>query len=383
MLACVSRRTPAVFHACAIAAAVIFAFGTIGRANIIRWDDGKTIPGTEDITLGQDTNLSGRGRNLRFADLATESLSGSSFAGANLSHAHFHPNAATGGGGRGSPPPLTDLSNVNFTGATIRFADFSGSEGLTEEQLAFTASYLHHNLNHVDLATLDMEDWNFSRQGLFAADLASADLAGSQFTKSHLRKTDFSDADLRGATGWAPKPTTLKHDTILPDGTIHGLSMTSGETLTIRNNAIPVTVDGSASFKSDSTLEFQLEQGWTSPVDFSALPSGGGVLDLAFAPGIDPSLYFIAATPAIGTLATSSPVQSITFQVFNWNSVPSSGQFSDVITDPRVSWDLSNLYINGTVTISAAGTPAPEASTLAILSLGGFLLARRRQRNYR
>jgi hypothetical protein len=179
-----------------------------------------------------------------------------------------------------------------------------------------------------------------------------------------LANTTFSDADLRGAAYWLPVSTTIDHDTIQPDALIQGLSMQAGEMLVIRNSPIAITVDVGATFDPASTLQFQLDQNWTSPVGFApgVTPLLNGTLDLELATGVDPA-----------TLAGDS------FQLFNWNGLlPSGDQFAAINTDPRLNWDLSNLYTTGAVSVSAV----PEPTTVGLLSVGAMtLLVRRRRRH--
>jgi len=146
--------------------------------------------------------------------------------------------------------------------------------------------------------------------------------------------TNFSDADLRGAI-WSPFGTTITHNTIQPDGSIQGLALLAGEKLVIRNNPIAITVTTSATFDPTSTLQFLLDNNWTSPIGFTPglTPALGGTLDLEFAPGVN--LY-----SQVGH----------TFDLFNWTGVTPSGAFT--VSSPY-QWNLSQLYTTGNVTLQS------------------------------
>ncbi len=113
-----------------------------------------------------------------------------------------------------------------------------------------------------------------------------------------------------------------------------------------------------------STLQFVLDQNWTSPVGFASglTPSLSGALDLEFANGVDPSAL-------VGD----------TFQLFNWSApLPPDDQFSSFATAPGLTWDLSNLYTTGSVTLTAV--PEPSALILAVIgSVGGAMFVWRRR----
>jgi hypothetical protein len=100
-----------------------------------------------------------------------------------------------------------------------------------------------------------------------------------------------------------------------------------------------------------------MDADWTSPVGFdeALTPSLGGTLDLEFADGVDPS-----------TLVGD------TFQLFHWSGpLPAGDQFSAINTAPGLSWDLSNLYTTGAVTLNAV----PEPSTLVMVATAALLAA--------
>lgn len=413
-----------------LAAGALLALPLATRADIFRWDNGKPIPGSAGIILAPGVNLSdwntGK-KNLLKAGFAAADLSnanfsdsnlsksrfglrsqggntpvdlaGANFTGANIAGADFrlaqHVTAAqiastqTFNKNKLSGLMLDDadltsidlnhknlrstdfefctLTSATFSGANISRANFTGAEGFTAGQLASTRNFTHHNISGINFTDVDISGINLTKVNLSKTLLTDADLSGATFTKANLTKTNLNDADLRGATGITLKKNTLTHDTIQSDGSINGLALGNGETLTIRNNATAVTAKTTATFGAGSTIAFSLQDNWTSPMDFAngINPTLGGTIDLDVAPGVDPS-----------TLAGH------TFQIFNWNSAPTGGnQFASIVTDPSIVWDTTNLYVNGTVTaVSFVGNPAPEPASLGIMAAASLLLLRRRRR---
>jgi uncharacterized protein YjbI with pentapeptide repeats len=346
-------------------------------------------------------------------------LTGWNFAHQNLSDASFY----------GSY-----LTNADFTGAVVNGTDFSSAGGLypgqgnlTASQLYSTASYTRGDLTRIQLPGNDLRGWNFANKDLSNAKLTSANLGGANFTDaiirgvdfgptsfsnlslpfgpsaaqvystasyasgdlagiglvdndltgwnfanmnlanaglgSKLKNTNFTGADLRGA-GWSPDSTTITHNTIRPDGSIQGLALLAGEKLIVRNNPKAITVSMGASFDPAATLQFLLDDNWTSPVGFDpgSMPALNGTLDLQIASGVDP-------TTLLGQ----------TFQLFDWNrDLPPDDRFTMITTKPGLRWDVSNLYSQGTVTLSAV----PEPPTLVLGLLGFAALLRFRRHPY-
>jgi hypothetical protein len=247
------------------------------------------------------------------------------------------------------------LNNAVLTGAIIDGANFydETSRGFTSAQLYSTASYTTDNLVSINLSDNNLTGWNFAGQNL----------SNSTFTSATLNNANFSDADLRGATGWVPATSTTTNNTILPSGAINGLALGPAEKLVIHNNAIPVTVNSSATFDPAATLQFLLEPGWTSPMEFAAglTPTLDGTLDLEVDPSVVP-----------GALVGQ------TFQIFDFSSpLPAGDEFGTILTNPGVNWDLSQLYTTGAVTVE----PLPEPASASLVAIGAAaLLTRRRSR---
>jgi uncharacterized protein YjbI with pentapeptide repeats len=270
-----------------------------------------------------------------------------------------------------------NLYNAVFTGAIIKGADFNATMGFTASQLYSTASYASGDLTGIGLEHVGLNGWNFANQNLTNANFYGSALTNANFTNANLTDAvfhwnllayhsniNFTGADLRGAIGWSPDSTTITHNTIRPDGSIQGLALLAGEKLVIRNNPLPITVTTSATMDPAATLQFLLEDKWTSPIGFNAglTPTLGGTLDLELADAIDPK----------GLLGE-------TFQLFSWNgSLPPGDQFAVITTEPGLTFDLSNLYSTGTVSLIAVPEPSPLLlAGLASLATFGLLVKRK------
>ena len=160
----------------------------------------------------------------------------------------------------------------------------------------------------------------------------------------------------RDYTG-CPSPRPSPPNTILPDGSVAGLSLFAQEELIVRNYPIAITVKSSARFSSTSTLNFVLYgNSWGSTISFAPgiAPALAGTIELDFAPGVDPSLN-------VGH----------SYDLFNWGSgLPSGDRFDSVVANAPVGyvWDTSRLYSTGIVTMWAVPVPVP--ATWAFLSIG-------------
>ena len=284
-----------------------------------------------------------KAKNLNGIGLESNNLTGWNFAGQNLSNADIR---------------WTNLTNANFTSATVTGTLF-GLSNLTASQLYSTASYKAKTLHGIGLSGDNLTGWNFAGQNLTNAFLLNTRLSSANFAGANL-----SDADLRGATG-ASLGSAKTHDTILPNGTISGLSLTAGETLTIPNSPVAIHVAGTPTFNSAATIQMFFDgKPWGSTMSFNP----GTSLTLAGNLELDPTLWL-----NIGSLEDES------FQLFNWTGVSISGAFH-IVGDPR--WDTSQLYATGFVTFdSPAGatnlasmgmesSAIPEPSTLVLLGIG-------------
>ena len=163
------------------------------QADILRWDNGDVIPGTEGIDVGPGAELDNL--RLEFANLSRIDLSDASFVNSNLNHAILSGSS---------------LSNANLTDAFIGGARFGGH--LSMEQLYATASYKTANLEDVIFTCkppvggcvgegpqADLRrPWDFSGQNLTGASLGSSTLRNADFTDAIVRNALFFSSTRHG-----------------------------------------------------------------------------------------------------------------------------------------------------------------------------------------
>jgi hypothetical protein len=284
--------------------------------------------------------------------LGENNLAGGNFAGQNLTNAYF--GAAT-------------LTGADFTDAEVRGASFSDtmSYGFTLAQLYSTASYQAKDLSGIGLDGKNLAGGNFAGQNLTGASFYNATLAGADFSHANLTNAylngatltgaNFTAADARGASyGFFGSEITT--NLIQPDGHISGLNLDAGRLLIVRDydgnpvgyqaptGPIPITVDQQFAMGPGGTLRMVFEaDAWDSKVSFApGIPvTLGGLLELTFADDVDLSSQL-----------------GRTFDLFDWTGVTPNGEFS--IESPY-TWDLSNLYTTGEVTLIAVPEPASFA----------------------
>ncbi len=358
------------------------------RADILRWDTGEVIPGTEGITLEPGIVLNGwnsDSHNLRYGDFGgnlagselhfssfdnarfqNANLTGVSFVASSLVNANLREANLTNASFR-----TTSLTNADFTGATVTGAFLAGatSDGFTASQLYSTQSYQAKNLSGIVLGR-DLSGWDFREQNLSGAafsgaTLTNAILTGADLTNASMRNAtltgaNLEGADTRGASDLYAKE-AVSRNTILSNGQIMGLSLELGDRLEVRNytgdpsrsrGPIPVSVQDHMTISPGGVLELRFEADpWDSLISFeSGIPVElGGTLELVFTPEVN-----LAAQ--VGR----------TLRVFDWQGVDPSGRFQ--VASPYV-WDLSRLYSTGEVTLLAV----PEPS--ALLLVAGCVLA--------
>ncbi len=217
---------------------------------------------------------------------------------------------------------------------------------------------------------MELSGQNLTNAYLSSATLTNANLTNANLTNAWLDSTTLTNAnltgaDLRGAQGFVLGSATTTN-TVLPDGTIHGLNLDSNNpTLLVRNYSgnipcgisnIPIHILQGMSMNPGTSFVFQFDGNpWGSTISFdSGIPvTLGGNLELGVADGVDPA-----------TLVGDS------FQLFDWTGVSPSGQFAQVINElpAGYSWDTSQLYTTGDVTLE----PVPEPSTIALLGMGAL-----------
>jgi uncharacterized protein YjbI with pentapeptide repeats len=342
--------------------------------------------------------------------LAGNNLAGANLAGQNLTNAKFHIIFSVATNLAGANLSQSNLTNADFSHVTLTGADLTGAEvrgakffrsEITAAQIYSTASYQAYDLrgfklngNHEglnlasqNLANADFHGANLANSNLSQANLTGADfsvyydpyyggwetkLTGANLSLANLTNANFSGfsysiydevigeivivipgANLTGAnlTGADARGANFQYATlsgantsnlIQSNGHIAGLDLTAGASLLVRD------YDGNASVDSivveqhlamDATGTLRLEfdaDAWDSNVSFApGIPvARGGTLELTFAPGVD--------------VATQS---GRTIDLFDWNGVTPTGAFT--ISSPY-TWNLSNLYTTGEVTLAAA-----------------------------
>ena len=312
------------------------------------------------------------------------------FTGANLSGADFS---------------YTDVTAADFTAAFISNARFdrgipggdgvtggggpdivkTGVGGLTVAQLYSTASYQSHDLSGISLGYNDLTGVDLSGQNLFGASFRGAVLIAANFSHANLIRSYLSGANITGADftaadmrdGNALFPVTPQFDfknaittnTIRPNGHINGLDLQSSQYLVVRNSnpisytaidleasyyipAVPVVVDQHFNMGAGGILQLLFEANpWNSVISFhSGIPVAlGGALDLEFTSDVN-----------VGTQLGR------TIHLFDWSGVSPVGTFT--IGGPY-TWDASQLYTAGDVTLTAVPEPAS-----IVLILAGMLL---------
>ena len=170
-------------------------------------------------------------------------------------------------------------------------------------------------------------------------------------------------ADLRGAHNFAAGTGAVLTNTIMPDGTVTTLHITSGTSLTIRNNAIGVVAQQSAVIDPNGVLQFVVDNNaWGSTLSFGSgvTLSLEGILALNISSGTD-----------AGSLLGHS------FRLFDWGpGLPTGDRFDGFTSNlpGGFSWDISNLYSSGTVVL----LPEPAAGSLLGIGVGWILFRRRK-----
>ena len=146
-------------------------------ADVINWQTGETIPGTEGIVPGPGLTLIDR--DLAFADFAGLDLTSARFNESRLQNARF-----TQANLVRAQLRFAWLANADFTGANIQnaFLRDTTARGFTQEQLYSNASYQAKDLSGIDFAFNDLSGWNFAGQNLTGADLVGSTITGADLT---------------------------------------------------------------------------------------------------------------------------------------------------------------------------------------------------------
>jgi uncharacterized protein YjbI with pentapeptide repeats len=157
------------------------------EADIVNWQTGETIPGTEEIEPDREMHLffgwNSENRNLRYADFGGLVLTNALFWQSSLDNARLRKSNlestvflhTTLSNADLSGANLTDVRFVetSLTGADLTDSIIAGTDfeyaterGFTDVQLYSTASYKTNDLQGVRLIKNDVSGWDFSGQNL-------------------------------------------------------------------------------------------------------------------------------------------------------------------------------------------------------------------------
>ena len=186
---------------------------------------------------------------------------------------------------------------------------------------------------------------NLTGNNLDGVNLAAQNLTNADFRGATLTGANLSGADARGAHfDYDPFTGANTSNLIHSFGHIAGLDLTAGASLVLRDydgyagvGLLPIVVDQHLATDATGTLRLVFDADpWDSTISFApGIPVAlGGTLDLNFALGVD--------------VATKS---GRTIDLFDWTGVTPTGTFT--VSSPY-TWDLSNLYTTGEVTLTAA-----------------------------
>ncbi|MFO0911802.1 MAG: pentapeptide repeat-containing protein [Pirellulales bacterium] len=288
-------------------------------------------------------------KDLSGIKLVHNNLTGWDFSGQNLTGANFE---------------SANLTNANLTGAVVRGASFVNTAGFffQAEQLYSTQSYVAKDLREIEIDG-NLSGWDLKQQNLINANFGSASLVN----------TNLTGADVRGAGSILLVGAILKN-TIRPDGSVVGLHLGAGDSLTIRDcdavgnpapkpwmperPAIAVKVRDQMTVTDGGQLQLIFGANeWDSIVSFQrAIPVQlGGTLELNFADDIQ--------------LAAQS---GRTIKAFDWTGVKPQGQFT-VAPQPGTTWDTSKLYTTGEVTLLGISSDLNGDKDVDSEDLLGFL----------
>lgn len=331
-----------------------------------------------------------RARDLRGISIFSNNLSSANFASVDLSGATFGVDYDIASNLTGANFSSANLSTANLFGCDLRSANFAVANlnrawiyqakvtGADFASADLTRAYLDDStLTATHFNSANLTRASLREANLTSANFASANLTSATFTRSVfalngtiLTSANFTAADLRRATEFSPSSSTLLRNTLLPDGTVGGgstpgLALLPGDTLTVRDNPVALTVNNAFSITAGATLEFRFsDPDFTSPINTSLTPTLGGTLALNLDPdfpGFDPNTLL-----------------NIPLDLFNFTGPQPVTRFAFITTNINPSlyrWDTSSLYTTGVVTLQYV--PEPNA---ILLPLPALMAARRPRR---
>ena len=342
-------------------------------------DAGFTLEQLRSTKSFQERDLSGidfEGSTFPGADFSGMNLSGVDFNRADLTDADFSYSNLTGVNFDRAIFSGADLTNTIIRRANFRFANSPSAQAvsLTRDIFESTTSFKNRRLDGINLSSNDLRKWDFSGQ----------DLREAVFRDSLLGAAIFDLADLRGAMLYTDLTGLDFTRTIMPDGTLSRLRIDQGEVLTIRSAPELISLEeppqqppraiapeaAIAPFIKlpdhiatiDGTLEILLDDlEWESTLAFDPRASVN-----------------ISGTLRLDFDELTNPISSVgrTFDLFNWPLIV-NGTF-DIVTHPKHTWDLSNLYSTGEVRLLAI--PEPSSLTGLTACMLSILLNRTRDR---
>jgi len=266
------------------------------------------------------------GVSLRWNDLSNWSFAGKYLTDVDFSH--------------------STLANLNLADATISGVAFrdTTARGFTEAILRSTASYRSRQMEGINLLANDLRGWDFRGQDLTDATFALPGIEPARLDMANLGGADLRGATLDGISGFHHA------NMIWPDGSIQGLELTAGTTLTIRDDdgvskpsprgrpvpraPIPIRVHDQALVNEGGTLQLEFDADpWDSLIAFNAGTPVQlrGNLDLTF---------------SAGTKVSSMWGRKL--RLFDWTGTTPEGRLT--LTGPY-RWDESKLYTTGEVTL--------------------------------
>jgi uncharacterized protein YjbI with pentapeptide repeats len=172
------------------------AFVSISRADILNWQTGQVIPGTEPITPGPGVDISGwnaAAHNLDYAALSDLDLTSATLSWNWFNYADFKGTNLTGAWLLESV-----VANADFTDAIVKGTWFDSASGFTKEQLYSTTSYRNKDLGSIKLYGCNLSACDLHSQNLQGAWLSSANLTGATFASANLADADLTSATLVG-----------------------------------------------------------------------------------------------------------------------------------------------------------------------------------------
>lgn len=276
---------------------VAIAVSLTARADIMNWQNGSVIPGTEGITPGPGLSLPNwntLSQNLNYADfsggldLSNANFEYSAFfaahfmqanlTDANLSHAELYQADLTGANLTRSNLTSADLAGGSVTNCTFTDAIISNARlgaigptttGFTKEQLYSTASYKNKDLGSIGLSGLDMSVWDFIGQNMVGAGFESANLTGADFTQANLSNAHFDGAaNLTGANLTSANLTGVRDLRQLSNAVLRSATLSNADLVNAR-------VDG-ADF-SDTTAHGFTRQQLESTYSYAGLKNLSGI----------------------------------------------------------------------------------------------------------